>query len=99
MKRLAKIGVAVVFGSFPPIASPQTLGDVHKEAAIMVKKGRTAPSKTPAVILMERVTEPGVYDHVILVYGWSDNYAAASEIAEYARLKHKRDYRVKTVHH
>jgi len=63
----------------------------------MAKLGRSTPTKTPAVVSVERMTEPGVYDDLILVYGYSDNYAAAREIAEYAAQKYKRDYRIKTV--
>jgi hypothetical protein len=87
----------VVCLSFPTIALTQTVGAVCKEAAGMVRKGRANSIKTPALVSVERATEAGVYDDVILVYGYPDNYAAAREIAEYAGRKYKRDYRVKTV--
>jgi hypothetical protein len=95
--RIITAALAVVCLSFPTIALTQTLGAVCKEAAGMVQKGRADSIKTPAVVSVERVTEPGVYDEIILVYGYPDNYAAAREIAEYAGRKYKRDYRVKTV--
>ncbi len=63
----------------------------------MIQKGRSQSVKTPALVSVERVTEPGVFDDVMLVYGYPDNYAAAREIAEYARQKYRRDYRVQIV--
>lgn len=74
-------------------AGTQTLAAVCKEAERMVKKGRAAPTKTPTLVTVERLSERGIYDDVILVYGYPDNYAAAKEIAEYASQKYKRDYR------
>jgi len=91
------ITFVVVCLSLPIVAFTQSLSAVCKEAGQMVQKARTVPIKAPAVVSVERVTEPGVYDDVILVYGYPDNYAAAREIAEYAGQKYKRDYRVKTV--
>lgn len=75
----------------------QQLSAVCKEAEQMVQKGHVTPAKMPTIISAERLTEPGVYDDMILVYGYSDNYAAAGEIAEYASRKHKRDFRFTAV--
>jgi hypothetical protein len=91
------VTAAIILLLTPATAVPQTLGAVCKEAKLMVQKGRATPIKTPAVVSVERFTEAGVYDDVILVYGYPDNYAAAREIADFANQKYKRDYRVKSV--
>lgn len=78
-------------------AGAETVDDVFKEVKRMADKGRTDSIKSPAIISVEQFTAPGTYDDVIVVYGYSDNYAAAREIAEYATKKYNRDYRVRTL--
>jgi hypothetical protein len=95
--RITTAAIVVAAVSFSTIALSQTLSAVCKEAGVMTQKGRTEPIKTPVVVSVERVTESGIFDDVMLVYGYPDNYAAAREIAEYAKQKYKRDYRVQTV--
>lgn len=85
--------IVVVAISYSSAALSQTLNSVCKEAGDMVNKGQSQPSKTPAVVSVERMLEPGVFDDVLLVYGFGDNYAAAQELADYGRQRHKREYR------
>jgi hypothetical protein len=68
--------------------------DLYKEAGRMT---RATPDKRPTIVSVERITEPGVFDDVILVYGYPDNYAVAREMAAYASRKYKRDYRFTSV--
>jgi hypothetical protein len=95
--RIVAAGVAVITMALSTAVLSQTLGAVCKDAAVMVQKGRSQQIKAPAIVSVERITEPGIFDDVVLVYGYPDNYAAAREIAEYAKEKYKRDYRVHSV--
>ena len=98
MRSTVPLAVATLVNlSVPMFATAQGVSDVCKEVATMEQKGRTEPPKTPAIVSAERVTQPGVYDDVLIVYGFPDNYAAAKELAEYGVLKYKRGYRAKTV--
>lgn len=94
---LLKLPTFAELVSISHATSKQNLSEVCKEAEQMVRKARTAPTKAPAIVSVERITERGVYDDVLLVYGYPDNYAAAREIAEYASQKYKRDYRFTVV--
>lgn len=68
--------------------------DLYKEAG---RIRRAEPNKRPTVLSVERIAEPGVFDDLILVHGYPDNYAVAREMAEYASRKYKRDYRFTSV--
>jgi hypothetical protein len=81
---LLTIGCSLVANA----AHAQGLNDIIKE--VKAAKGQ------PAVIQVERVSEPGVYDNVVLFYGFygDANVGAAHEIATYAQRKYKRRYQV-----
>jgi hypothetical protein len=68
--------------------------DLYREAGGI---SRADPNKRPTIVSVERITEPGVFDDLILVHGYPDNYAVAREMAAYASRKYKRDYRFTSV--
>jgi hypothetical protein len=68
--------------------------DLYREAGGII---RADPNKRPTIVSVERITEPGVFDDLVLVHGYPDNYAVAREMAAYASRKYKRDYRFTSV--